>query len=66
MTDISAAAHIGAAAAAIAETTTLKSGGVDTQVVISAGKITETKGLHQIPTDQITLSGNVLKQNEGW
>jgi hypothetical protein len=57
---------IGKASSEIAETTTLLSGGVATTKTISASKIQETKGLQQIPNTQITLSGNVLKQNAGW
>lgn len=54
------------AAAAIAETVTLQNGGVNATKTILAAKITETKGLAQVPTSQITLSNNVLKQNSGW
>ena len=57
---------IGKASSTIAETTTLLNGGVPTAKTITAGKIIETKGLLQIPNTQITLSGNVLKQNAGW
>lgn len=57
---------IGIASSKIAETTTLLSGGVAGTKTISAAKIQETKGLQQIPNTQITLSGNVLKQNAGW
>ena len=57
---------IGKASSTIAETTTLLSGGVAGTKTISAAKIQETKGLQQIPNTQITLSGNVLKQNAGW
>ncbi len=41
-------------------------GGNAATVTISASKVQETKGLSQIPNNQITLSGNVLKQNTGW
>jgi starch-binding outer membrane protein, SusD/RagB family len=57
---------IGVAAAAIAETTELLNGGTPTTKIISDAKIQLTKGLQQIPNTQITLSGNVLLQNEGW
>lgn len=57
---------IGKASTAIAETTTLLSGGVAGTKTISAAKIQATKGLQQIPNTQITLSGGVLKQNAGW
>jgi hypothetical protein len=54
------------AASAIAESVTLQNGGTNVTKTISATKITETKGLVQIPNTQITLSNNVLKQNAGW
>lgn len=54
------------ASSAIAESVTLQNGGVSTPLTISASKITETKGLSQIPNSQITLSNGVLKQNAGW
>jgi hypothetical protein len=57
---------VSVAAAAIAETVTLQNGGVNATKTILAAKITETKGLAQVPTSQITLSNNVLKQNSGW
>ena len=57
---------INVAASAIAETVTLENGGVNTTKTISASKVTETKGLAQIPNSQITLSNGVLKQNAGW
>lgn len=54
------------AASTIAINTTLLNGGVPAPVTISADKIKTTKGLSQIPTNQITLSNGVLKQNTGW
>lgn len=57
---------VSVAAATIAETTTLLSGGVDDVKVISASNIELTKGLQQIPNTQITLSDGVLQQNAGW
>jgi hypothetical protein len=57
---------INTAASTIGETLTLENGGVNTTKTISASKITETKGLAQIPNSQITLSSGVLKQNTGW
>jgi hypothetical protein len=42
------------------------SGGVAETVTIDANRIKETKGLSQIPNNQITLSNGVLKQNAGW
>ena len=41
-------------------------GGVDATVTIKAQNIIDKKGLSQIPQDQITLSGGVIKQNSGW
>lgn len=57
---------VNVAASAIAESVTLENGDVSTVKTISASKITETKGLSQIPYSQITLSNGVLKQNAGW
>ena len=54
------------AANTIATQQTLVSGGVDEVVTIKAENIKAKKGLCQIPNNQITLSNNVLKQNEGW
>lgn len=44
----------------------VKSGNVDDRVKISASKFQATKGLSQIPGNQVTLSNGVLKQNDGW
>jgi starch-binding outer membrane protein, SusD/RagB family len=57
---------VNVAASAIAESVTLQNGGVSTTKTILGTKITETKGLSQIPYTQITLSNNVLQQNAGW
>lgn len=57
---------INTAASAIAETTTVLSGGVQETKTISAARISETRGLQQIPYAEITLSGGALQQNEGW
>ena len=46
--------------------TTLLSGGVEMQKVISASNVIDTRGLQQIPNNQITLSDGVLVQNPGW
>ncbi|TXK36691.1 RagB/SusD family nutrient uptake outer membrane protein, partial [Pontibacter qinzhouensis] len=54
------------AAGIIAETTTLENGGSPVTKTIAAQKIIETKGLQQIPSNQVTLSNNTLKQNLGW
>lgn len=52
--------------AVIASGGAVKSGGADAAVTYNREKIVKTKGLSQIPLDQITLSNGVLKQNEGW
>ena len=55
------------AAATIAESGyAVLSGNVPSEVVIKAENIIKTKGLSQIPENQINLSDGVLKQNEGW
>lgn len=54
------------AAQEIAETTTLKTKGEEVEKVINKSKIVETRGFQMIPHNQITLSGGVLKQNQGW
>jgi hypothetical protein len=55
-----------AAQAIAASSGNVLSGGVDENVSISADRIIATKGLSQIPNNQITLSNGVLKQNAGW
>ncbi|WP_321334039.1 RagB/SusD family nutrient uptake outer membrane protein [uncultured Bacteroides sp.] len=59
---------IDVAAATIAEEdgVTVTSGGNSDKVTILTDKVKATKGLCQIPSTQITLSNNVLVQNEGW
>ncbi|MDE6268175.1 MAG: RagB/SusD family nutrient uptake outer membrane protein [Muribaculaceae bacterium] len=42
------------------------SGAVESNVAYDKSKIIATKGLSQIPYDQIVLSNGVLKQNAGW
>ena len=54
------------AAAEIAENRALLSGGVEDVVTIQSSKITATRGLCQIPYNQINLSNGTLKQNAGW
>ncbi|MCI8999060.1 MAG: RagB/SusD family nutrient uptake outer membrane protein [Muribaculaceae bacterium] len=41
-------------------------GGVKNSVAYDKSKIIATKGLSQIPENEITLSNGVLKQNPGW
>ena len=55
-----------AATAIAASAQTVKSAGVDDHVTYDVSKIKATKGFMQIPNTQITLSGGVLKQNQGW
>lgn len=52
--------------AVVASAGPVKNGGADANVTYNREKILKTKGLSQIPLDQITLSNGVLKQNEGW
>jgi hypothetical protein len=55
------------AAAQIAESgADVFNGGIADKLTIQADKIKATKGLSQIPYNQITLSNGVLKQNSGW
>jgi starch-binding outer membrane protein, SusD/RagB family len=44
----------------------VKNGGVEAIKIINGNKLKSTRGLFQIPNNQITLSGGVLKQNQGW
>jgi hypothetical protein len=57
---------ISVAAEEIAESTTVLNGGAPATKTIQAAKIVETQGLQQIPWTQITLSDEVLFQNDGW
>lgn len=45
---------------------TVQNGGKNAEVTYDRGKIVATKGLSQIPANQISLSHGVLKQNPGW
>lgn len=54
------------AAQKIAVSTTVSNGNVPTPKIIKAANLIATRGFQQIPVDQITQSGNVLKQNAGW
>ncbi|MCH5234068.1 MAG: RagB/SusD family nutrient uptake outer membrane protein [Muribaculaceae bacterium] len=45
---------------------TVLNGGLESAVTYDRDKIIKTKGLSQIPQNQITLSNDVLKQNQGW
>jgi starch-binding outer membrane protein, SusD/RagB family len=54
------------AASALSLQITVQNGGVDTQKTILGNNVTKTRGLQQIPQDQITRSAGLLKQNAGW
>lgn len=57
------------AATTIANNTTVslfQNGGVVPTATQFKAQIIATKGLQQIPDEQITLSSGILKQNEGW
>lgn len=45
---------------------TVQTGGKNAEVIYDKAKIIATKGLCQIPANQISLSNGVLKQNAGW
>lgn len=45
---------------------TVQNGGKNAEVTYDRAKIVATKGLSQIPANQISLSHGVLKQNPGW
>jgi len=44
----------------------VQNGGQNASVTYDRAKIVATKGLSQIPQNQISLSHGVLKQNPGW
>lgn len=54
------------AAARVAYNGTVQTGGVPEPKVIDGANLLATRGLFQIPNNQITLSNNVLTQNAGW
>ena len=45
---------------------TVKNGGVDYTETFDPSNLTNKAGLMQVPNTEITLSGNVLTQNQGW
>lgn len=57
---------VNVAAAEIAGTNTLLSGGIEDVVTIQSSNVTATRGFCQIPYNQINLSNGTLKQNAGW
>lgn len=54
------------AADALAGTWNVLSGGNSDVVTIKAENVRKTRGFCRIPDNQITLSGNVYTQNQGW
>jgi starch-binding outer membrane protein, SusD/RagB family len=54
------------AAQKVTYTGPVKNGGVDATKTIDGANLVNTRGLFQIPYNQITLSNGVLKQNTGW
>lgn len=54
------------AAAVIAESVSVYSGGLAETKVILGSNIIKTKGLQIVPQTQIEMSGGLLKQNDGW
>jgi starch-binding outer membrane protein, SusD/RagB family len=54
------------AASKVSFTGTVKTGGVVVNKVINGDNLHLTRGLFQIPNNQITLSNNLLTQNPGW
>lgn len=54
------------AASKVTFTGTVKTGGNVVSKVIDGNKLILTRGLFQIPNNQITLSNGVLTQNPGW
>ena len=59
-------AYAARAIAAAQNGASVTNGGVAAKTSFSASNFTAKKGLMQIPNTQITLSGGVLKQNDGW
>lgn len=54
------------AAAAVTESMTVSSLGVETTYTVNGQNLIDKEGYLQIPQTQITLSNGVLKQNKGW
>jgi starch-binding outer membrane protein, SusD/RagB family len=54
------------AAGKVAFTGTVANGGADVPKIIDGNNLIATRGLFQIPYNQITLSDGVLEQNPGW
>ncbi len=54
------------AASKVSFTGTVKNGGNVVEKTIDGNNLIKTRGLFQIPNNQITLSKGVLKQNPGW
>jgi hypothetical protein len=54
------------AASQVAFSGTVLTGNAAVEKIIDGANLIKTRGLFQIPNNQITLSGGVLKQNSGW
>lgn len=54
------------AAEKVSFTGTVLNGNIETEKIIDGANLITTRGLCQIPNNQITLSDGVLTQNEGW
>jgi|WetSurSiteA1Bulk_404760.scaffolds.fasta_scaffold00086_3 starch-binding outer membrane protein, SusD/RagB family len=54
------------AAGKVAFSGTVKNGGTEVPKIIDGNNLIATRGLFQIPNNQITLSDGVLEQNPGW
>ena len=59
-------AYAGRAIAAAQDGAPVLNGGMEATARFDVNNFTAKKGLMQIPNTQITLSGGVLTQNEGW
>lgn len=59
-------AYAGRAIAEAQNGAAVMNGGIETTTKFDISNFTAKKGLMQIPNEQITLSGGVLKQNAGW
>lgn len=59
-------AYAGRAIAAAQNGATVLNGGIEAKTSFNIDNFNAKKGLMQIPNTQITLSGGVLNQNEGW
>ncbi len=54
------------ASQAVTYSGTVRTGGIEVDKIIDGANLVNTRGLFQIPNNQITLSNGVLQQNTGW